>query len=75
VALHADGYAIVDVADRAGQRLPVVDRDRPPGEGGLGLQLAQNLAEDVGWYPDSTGKHVWAAFKTRTSWLQSASQP
>jgi anti-sigma regulatory factor (Ser/Thr protein kinase) len=73
VALHADGHVIVDVADGARQDVPVVDRDRPPGEGGLGLQLARNLAEDVGWYPDAAGKHVWAAFSTRTSWLDFAS--
>jgi serine/threonine-protein kinase RsbW len=64
VALRADGHVVVDVADSAAGTLPSVDRHRPAGDGGLGLQLAEKLAEEVGWYPTPTGKHVWAAFST-----------
>jgi serine/threonine-protein kinase RsbW len=62
VVLRTDGHVIVDVADDAGHRLPSVDRQRAPGAGGLGLRLAAEMAEEVGWYPDGTGKHVWASF-------------
>ena len=65
VALRADGHLVVDVADGARTDLPVIDAARSPGAGGLGLQLAERLAEDVGWYPDPAGKHVWAAFLRR----------
>jgi anti-sigma regulatory factor (Ser/Thr protein kinase) len=59
--LHADGHLIVDVADRDPAGEPAVDDQRPAGTGGLGLPLAQRLAEDVGWYATDDGKHVWAA--------------
>ena len=36
--------------------------DRPPGAGGLGLQLAGKLALEVGWYVEGGIKHVWAEF-------------
>jgi serine/threonine-protein kinase RsbW len=60
--LRADSHLIVDVIDNEAGAPPVVDMQRPPGEGGLGLPLAAHLAEDVGWYLAGSSKHVWAQF-------------
>lgn len=60
--LRADGHLIVDVGDGDLDGAPVVDAGRRSGVGGWGLPLAQRLAEDVGWYPTTSGKHVWAQF-------------
>lgn len=62
----AEDEYLLDVADRAPARPPVVEPDRPPGEGGLGLQLAQHLSLDVGWYATDVAKHVWATFPWAT---------
>jgi serine/threonine-protein kinase RsbW len=59
---RSDGRLLVDVLDNDPVSAPAVDEQRPPGEGGLGLVLAQRLAQDVGWYPTGSGKHVWATF-------------
>ena len=59
---RADGHLIVAVLDNDPGTAPVVDDHRAPGEGGLGLMLAERLAQDVGWYPTDTGKRVWAQF-------------
>jgi serine/threonine-protein kinase RsbW len=61
--LRADGHLIVDVVDQDPGTVPAVDRRRPLGAGGLGLPLAERLAQHVGWYPTTTGKHVWAQFR------------
>jgi serine/threonine-protein kinase RsbW len=61
--LRADGHLIIDVIDDDRGSRPVAGRRRPPGDGGLGLTLTERLAEDVGWYPTKTGKHVWAIFR------------
>ncbi|MBU2667506.1 ATP-binding protein [Actinoplanes bogorensis] len=55
-------HLILDVADHDLGTLPEVDRDRPLGAGGLGLQLTKTFAIDVGWYMTDTTKHVWASF-------------
>lgn len=60
--LRADGHLIVDVIDNQPGTEPVADSHRRPGEGGLGLPLAEHLAEDVGWFPADGRKHVWAQF-------------
>nr|WP_296063528.1 ATP-binding protein [uncultured Actinoplanes sp.] len=52
---------IVDVADHDLAASPE-PADRPLGEGGLGLRLAQTFAADVGWYIADETKHVWASF-------------
>ncbi|MEU4215871.1 ATP-binding protein [Actinoplanes sp. NPDC026623] len=60
--LRADGHLIIDVTDNDPTTRPTVDPDRRPGSGGLGLTLTQRLAQEVGWYPTDTDKHVWAQF-------------
>jgi anti-sigma regulatory factor (Ser/Thr protein kinase) len=64
--LRADGHLIVDVIDNQPGASPVVDSQRRPGAGGLGLVLAEQLAEDVGWFPAGGRKHVWAQFTIPT---------
>jgi len=66
--LRADGHLIIDVIDADPTTRPVVDPDRPAGDGGLGLTLTQRLADEVGWYPTDTGKHIWAQFTLDTNW-------
>ncbi|GAA2722471.1 ATP-binding protein [Cellulomonas aerilata] len=51
---------LLDVTDHAAGTAPYVAVGRPEGQGGLGLQIAQRLAYDVGWYAKGTEKHVWA---------------
>ena len=60
--LRADGHLIIDVTDHDPTTQPTLDPDRPRGSGGLGLVLTRRLAEEVGWYPTGTDKHVWAQF-------------
>jgi serine/threonine-protein kinase RsbW len=62
--LQADGRLILDVVDNDPDRRPAIDEARAAGDGGLGLPMAARLAEEVGWYPTGTGKHVWALFAT-----------
>jgi serine/threonine-protein kinase RsbW len=59
--LRAGRHLVLDVVDNEPQLPPVVEH-RLPGTGGLGLQLTERLADDVGWYPTDAGKHVWAMF-------------
>jgi serine/threonine-protein kinase RsbW len=60
--LRTEKSFILDVADEEPGAAPVVADDRPSGHGGLGLQLAGNLALEVGWYTEGDIKHVWAEF-------------
>jgi serine/threonine-protein kinase RsbW len=53
---------ILDVADYDPDVPPEFAEGRPAGAGGLGLQLARELALDIGWYVDGDVKHVWAEF-------------
>ena len=55
---------VLDVADHSPDVVPDYADDRPPGAGGLGLQLAGRIALDLGWYIDADTKHVWAEFPT-----------
>jgi serine/threonine-protein kinase RsbW len=63
-----DGQAVtVSVMDRLPDVPPVLSPDRERGEGGFGLQLTKQMADDVGWYRTPTGvKHVWARFEVPT---------
>jgi serine/threonine-protein kinase RsbW len=60
--LRADGHLIIDVTDNDPTTRPTVDPQRPHDSGGLGLTLTQRLAQEVGWYPTGTDKHIWAQF-------------
>lgn len=60
--LREDDHLILDVADHDLGTLPELDRGRPLGAGGLGLQLTKTFAIDVGWYRTGSTKHVWASF-------------
>lgn len=54
------GAFLVDVADGAPTRPPVVAGRRDTGAGGFGLMITGELADAVGWYATRTTKHVWA---------------
>ncbi|MET0419909.1 MAG: ATP-binding protein [Actinoplanes sp.] len=60
--MRDDDRLILDVADHDLSAAPQLDEDRPPGDGGLGMQLAKTFAIDVGWYRAGVTKHVWASF-------------
>ncbi|WP_148234416.1 ATP-binding protein [Cellulomonas flavigena] len=63
VQLLVDGREVlVVVSDGDAAHAPFVAAGREPGAGGFGLQIAQRLSTGVGWWTDSTGKHVWATF-------------
>jgi len=53
---------ILDVADHSPDVVPKYTDDRPPGAGGMGLQLAKKFALEIGWYVEDDTKHVWAEF-------------
>jgi len=64
VHLMFDGHAVlIVVSDRDATHAPFLAEDRAPGEGGFGLQIARRLSDAVGWWTDTSGKHVWAAFE------------
>ncbi len=56
---HEDRF-LLTVADHDLGSEPRIAGDRPPGEGGFGLQIARRLAVDVGWYRTDEVKVVWA---------------
>ncbi|MBD7918821.1 ATP-binding protein [Cellulomonas sp. Sa3CUA2] len=61
VELLQDGdHFLLTVADHDLGSVPRIAGDRPPGEGGYGLQIARRLARDVGWYRTDTVKVIWA---------------
>ncbi|WP_258725734.1 ATP-binding protein [Cellulomonas sp. NS3] len=63
VELRTDATSyLLDVADSAVNAGPVLAGIRRAGEGGFGLQIAHQLAQEVGWYAGATTKHVWARF-------------
>ena len=55
------GRIVVDVEDADPLTAPAIDTGRPSGAGGLGLRLTERLSDEVGWFPEASGKHVWAA--------------
>ncbi|MEV6845681.1 ATP-binding protein [Actinoplanes sp. NPDC051411] len=59
---RTDEAFILDVADEEPAAHPEFAQDRPPGAGGLGLQLAADLALEIGWYANGNVKHIWAQF-------------
>lgn len=61
VELLQDGADfLLTVADHDVSSEPRIVGDRPPGQGGFGLQIARRLARDVGWYRTHTVKVIWA---------------
>ena len=61
VELRQDGQEfLLTVADHDLSSEPRIAGDRPPGEGGFGLQIARRLARDVGWYRTDSVKVIWA---------------
>ncbi|WP_263120739.1 ATP-binding protein [Cellulomonas sp. RIT-PI-Y] len=63
MCLRSDGHGcVLDVTDHAPARAPHVSRSALYLDGGLGLALAVELADRVGWYSTATTKHVWAQF-------------
>ncbi|MCA2212893.1 ATP-binding protein [Jidongwangia harbinensis] len=57
---------VLDVSDRDPRIIPEFAEARPPGAGGMGLQVARKLALDIGWYVADHTKHVWAKFPAGT---------
>ncbi|UZN03263.1 ATP-binding protein [Cellulomonas sp. S1-8] len=58
--LQDDDRFLLTVADHDLGSEPRIVGDRPPGEGGFGLQIARRLSRDVGWYRTDTVKVIWA---------------
>jgi anti-sigma regulatory factor (Ser/Thr protein kinase) len=59
---RSNSRLVLDVLDSDPGSGPTVVAGRAAGDGGLGLVMAERLAEDVGWYPTDAGKRVWASF-------------
>ncbi|MEP7765187.1 ATP-binding protein [Sanguibacter sp. 25GB23B1] len=53
---------LLDVADPDPATVPALAHGRAPGDGGLGLRLAERLASSIGWFTTDRTKHVWATF-------------
>lgn len=49
---------VVGDGDPGGE--PAIAEARPPGAGGFGLRLVQDLADDAGWHVQGSRKYVWA---------------
>ncbi|TDC73041.1 ATP-binding protein [Micromonospora sp. KC606] len=60
--LLADDRFVLDVADHDLSTIPELSDIRPLGAGGRGLQIAQALSLDVGWYATRDTKNIWASF-------------
>ncbi|MBF0688180.1 MAG: ATP-binding protein [Cellulomonas sp.] len=61
VELLQDGPEfLLTVADHDLGSVPRVAGERPPGDGGFGLQIARRLAREVGWYRTDSVKVIWA---------------
>ncbi|UZN03380.1 ATP-binding protein [Cellulomonas sp. S1-8] len=56
---------MLDVGDHDPESAPVYAGARIRGEGGLGLHLARQLSQEVGWYATERTKNVWATFAVR----------
>ncbi len=63
--LATDDCLILDVADHDLSPPPEPSDAQSTGAGGRGLQIAQRLSLDVGWYATDTTKNIWATFPRR----------
>jgi signal transduction histidine kinase len=59
VVRSAAGW-LIDVADAAVDRPPVLAVDRDPARGGMGLAMVARLCPAHGWSVTGGSKHVWA---------------
>ncbi|MEW2524489.1 ATP-binding protein [Streptomyces sp. NPDC047071] len=65
LAVTAHGGLVVDVSDPVGE-FPGFESAAPHGEGGRGLLVVRQLAQDVGWFPrQGRGKTVRALLARR----------
>lgn len=60
--LRADGYLIIDVADRNRDDVPRLADARQVQGGGRGLLIVRSLSAELCWYATDLAKHVWASF-------------
>ncbi|TDC42952.1 ATP-binding protein [Micromonospora sp. KC213] len=60
--LLAGDWFVLEVADHDLSTIPELSDTLPLGAGGRGLQIAQALALDVGWYATPDTKNIWASF-------------
>ncbi|MEU4714890.1 ATP-binding protein [Micromonospora purpureochromogenes] len=60
--LVAEDRFILEVADHDLSTIPELVDTRPMGAGGRGLQIAEAVSLDVGWYATDRTKIIWAAF-------------
>lgn len=60
--LVAEDRFILEVADHDLSTIPELVDTRPMGAGGRGLQIAEAVSLDVGWYATDRTKNIWAAF-------------
>ncbi|MGN9807043.1 ATP-binding protein [Micromonospora sp. L32] len=60
--LIAEDRFILEVADHDLSTIPELVDTRPMGAGGRGLQIAEAVSLDVGWYATDGTKNIWAAF-------------
>ncbi|MER6591786.1 ATP-binding protein [Micromonospora purpureochromogenes] len=60
--LVAEDRFILEVADHDLSTIPELVHTRPMGAGGRGLQIAEAVSLDVGWYATDRTKNIWAAF-------------
>lgn len=55
------GVVTVEVEDHRSSLTRLTDVEAKP-EGGRGLQIVNDVADDWGWWPTESGKTVWATF-------------
>ncbi|MFI5842188.1 ATP-binding protein [Catenuloplanes sp. NPDC051500] len=60
--LRTEDQFVLDVLDRDPNTPPEPVDPSWESAGGRGLQIAQSLSLDVGWYTTPHAKHVWASF-------------
>jgi anti-sigma regulatory factor (Ser/Thr protein kinase) len=56
---------LIEVRDSAAHRPPAPAVGRDPSQGGLGLYLIAEMADDHGWHTDDGHKIVWALLPRR----------